>query len=181
MKTSNVAFITLIAFAIGMVAGALFQKKYYPCVELPVVTVERDTVVVMDTVRQDVPVPTVEYRIKRDTIRVKINPADGTAVPVDPDTPDTVSEADSGQEIDVALPIEAKVYQTPDYRAVVSGFRPSLDSMEVYRKTHTVRETITKVQRPTWALSLGGGVGYTTDRRIVPHIGATLGWVIWSK
>lgn len=164
-----------------MAMGALFHKQYYPCVDMGVVTIERDTVVVMDTLRQDVPVPTIEYRTKRDTIRVKIKPENGTAVPVDPNTPDTTDEADSGQEIDVALPITAKVYQTPDYRAVVSGFRPSLDSMEVYRKTHTVRETVTKVQRPTWALSLGGGVGYTTDRRIVPHIGATLGWVIWSK
>lgn len=181
MKTSNVAFITLIAFAIGMVAGALFHKQYYPCVELPVVTVERDTVVVMDTVRQDVPVPTVEYRTKRDTIRVKIKPADGTAVPVDPNTPDTTNEADSGQEIDVALPITAKVYQTPDYRAVVSGFRPSLDSMEVYKRTVHTREVVTKYKRPTWALTLGGGVGYTTDRRIVPHAGVTLGWVVWSK
>lgn len=180
--------ITLVAFAVGLVVGALFHRQYYPCMDLGVITVDRDTVIVTDTLRQDVPVPTIEYRTKRDTIRVKIKPAEGTAVPIDTKTPADTSEASrgqetdtSGQEFDVVLPITSKVYKTTDYRAVVSGFRPSLDSMEVYRQDRTIRETVVKVQRPRWVLALGGGVGYTTDRRIVPHIGATLGWAVWSK
>lgn len=181
MRTSHLTIITLVAFAIGLAIGMALQKTYFPCVELPVVTIQRDTVTVTDTLRRNVPVPTIRYRTRTDTVRIEISPADGKGRPIDPTIPDTGRSAARGPQIDVELPIESKVYQTPEYRAVVSGFRPNLDSMEVYRKTHTVREVVTKVQRPAWALSLGGGVGYTTDRRIVPHIGATLGWVIWSK
>lgn len=183
MKTSNIAFITLIAFAVGLILGAAFHRVYFPCVELPVVTIERDTVVVTDTLRKDVPVPRIEYRTKYDTVRIKISPQDGTGRPIDTKTPDSTKEDDSGQEIDVQLPISAKVYQTDDYRAVVSGWRPSLDSMEVYRKTNTVRETITKVNtiRPRWVLTAGVGAGYTAERQIAPHLGITFGWAIWSK
>lgn len=183
MKTSNVALITLIAFAVGIVLGAALQRTYYPCVELPVVNIQRDTVLVLDTVRQDRPVPQIEYRTKTDTVRIKISPQDGIGVPIGPDTPDNPRKPDSGQEIDVALPITSKVYKSEDYRAVVSGFRPSLDSIEVYRKTNTIRETITKVNtvRPRWVLTAGGGIGYTTDRRIVPHVGLTLGFALWSR
>lgn len=183
VKTSVLAIAVLVAFGIGIAIGMSLQRTYYPCVELPVVTVERDTVFVTDTVRNDVPVPQIKYRTRTDTVRIEISPQDGTGRPVGPDTPADTGKSNSGQQIDVQLPIEAKVYQTDDYRAVVSGFRPSLDSMEVYRKAQTIRETVTKVQtiRPRWVLTAGGGVGYTTERQVVPHVGITLGWAIWSS
>lgn len=169
----------LVALGVGMALGMAIQRTYFPCVELPVVRIERDTVTVIDTLRQDRPVPRIEYRTKTDTIRVRIDGQDGTGQVVDPDTPDT---SDEGQQIDVELPITSKVYEQPNvYRAVVSGFRPSLDSIDVYQRDRIVRETVTKVERPRWVLSVGGGVGYTTERKVVPHVGATLGWAIWSK
>lgn len=33
------------------------------------------------------------------------------------------------------LPREAKVYQDSTYRAVVSGYRPSLDTISIYQRT----------------------------------------------
>lgn len=176
MKTSTFALCVLVALGVGLALGMALQRTYFPCVELPVVRIERDTVTVIDTLRQDRPIPRIEYRTKSDTIRVRIDAQDGGRVvePTDTVPLDTPT-------IDVELPITSKVYQGPNYRAVVSGFRPSLDSIEVYQRDRIVRETVTRVERPRWVLSIGGGVGYTTERKVVPHVGATLGWAIWSK
>lgn len=183
VKTSVLALVGLVAFAIGVALGMALQRTYYPCVELPVVAIERDTVTILDTVPQNVPVPQIRYRIRVDTVTVEISPQGDTAVPIGPDTPKDSTKASTGQQIDIELPIASKVYATDDYRAVVSGFRPSLDSMEIYRRTEIVRETVTRVNtiRPRWVLTAGGGVGYTTDRRVVPHVGLTLGWAVWPR
>ena len=74
-----------------------------------------DTVVVRDTVRDTVPRYVSVATVRRDTLFVPL-PAD------------TVRDS-----IPVIIPIERKEYRTADYRAVVSGYKPSLDYMEVYQ------------------------------------------------
>lgn len=68
-------------------------------------------------------------------------------------------EADSGrqEEIPVQIPIEKKEYTTADYHAIVTGYRPELKLMEIFRKTETV--TI-KEKKKKWGLGLQTGVGY---------------------
>ena len=76
--------------------------------------VVRDTVTVIDTVRDTVPKP---YRIevmRMDTFYLPIFVGDSL-------------EVDS---VPVVLPIEKKEYKTDEYRAVISGFRPNLDFIE---------------------------------------------------
>ena len=53
------------------------------------------------------------------------------------------------------IPITSKEYKTDDYRAVVSGYKPSLDFMEVYRE----KEIIT-LKPKRWGLGLQVGYGY---------------------
>jgi hypothetical protein len=115
-----------------------------------------DTVVIRDTIREMV--PTIrEVRIVRvDTVFLRL-PGDTVYV-------------------EVEVPIERKTYLTDDYRAEIEGFRPSLVSMEVYRKTRFVTQTQT-VRVPDsrrWGIGVQAGYGLSAQQGVVrvhPYIG----------
>ncbi len=98
-----------------------------------------------------------------------------------------------GGELMTRLPIERKVYETPRFRAEVSGYMASLDNLKIYGEsrqvTRTIREaayknTLTIGAEPMWAggwhvpimadyshavlpwLDVGAGVGYDPVLRI---------------
>lgn len=66
-----------------------------------------------------------------------------------------------------------KRYADSTYTAWVSGYKPSLDSIEVYRKTVVQRETITlRKKTPRWGLGITGGYGYgTKNKGFEPFVG----------
>ena len=68
---------------------------------------------------------------------------------------------------------ERKTYKDSTYKAVVSGFQPSLDYIEVYQKTIT--NTITKTIRPQrWGVGVSAGYGihlYQGKVHPAPYIG----------
>lgn len=184
VRASTVAVIGLIGLVVGFMLGALTYKRFNPCVELPVVAVEADTVIVRDTMRMPVPEATNNGVKRRDTVWIKIKPVDTTKTENDTKSnPDPIKDT-TGVRLEpngaITIPIEEKEYKTEDYRAVVQGWRPSLVSMEVYPKTTTITNTVTRLQRPRWGLTVGVGGGYDGSR-IVPHIGATVGYVLWSR
>lgn len=174
----------LIAFCVGCILGAVGMRKYRPCVNLPI-SVQRDTLTVRDTIRNTVPVPVKERILRVDTVRLEIKPGATDAVTIDTVRgADTLAPRDTpriGQSDTVEIPISQRVYAAADYRAVISGWRPSLDSIEIYRTSTTVKETVTKYKTPRIALLAGGGVGYTTEGKILPFAGLALGLVLWSK
>lgn len=59
--------------------------------------------------------------------------------------------------VNVVVPITQKKYEDSTYTAYVSGFRPQLDSISIYRKTiyQTIREKPSR-----WGVGLVGGYGY---------------------
>ena len=189
IKYKTAAFVALIVFAIGFIAGFAVSRKYSPSIELPVVTIQRDTVTRTDTVKGKVPKPE-QIIIKRvDTVRLQINPANKSDIKIDTTSrsskPDTVTQPRIGQNGEVLIPITSKTYKTDQYKAVISGWRPSLDSIEVYQKTQTITELRTEktvVRKKPWiALTAGGGVGYTPQKQIVPYAGIGVGIVLWSN
>lgn len=101
----------------------------------------RDTLIVRDTLRDTVPRPVLVCFDHWDTLRVAVR------------TVDTLRDS---VYIPVPIPIERKEYRTDDYRAIVSGYRPRLDLMEVYRKTRTV--TVTKGPK-RWGIGPTAGFG----------------------
>ena len=101
----------------------------------------RDTLIVRDTLRDAVPRPVLVCFDHWDTLRVAVR------------TVDTLRDS---VYIPVPIPIERKEYRTDDYRAIVSGYRPRLDLMEVYRKTRTV--TVTKEPK-RWGIGPTAGFG----------------------
>lgn len=145
------------------------------------------TETIRDTVKKPVPAPQIEVAIRTETAKLKIKPAAASnAEQAIPSTVNdqTLNSAPASEYADVEIPITRKTYTTPEYRAVVSGFRPSLDSIEVYRDTRITTHTITKVlpaPKKWLALTVGPQVGVGTNGQIVPAIGASLGIIILSK
>ena len=132
----------------------------------------RDTVTVFDTVT----VPR-DSLVQRDTLivsslAVTLPVADGTR-------PDSVCP-DSAK---VTLPITSHTYGGNGWRAVVSGFRPRLDSLVLFTERQTV--TVSRpalsggnaVRRRWWQPSVGvqAGVGLT-PRGVQPYVGVGATW-----
>ena len=116
--------------------GRVQQKKAELCRTV------RDTVTVRDTLRDTIPQPFAVRFDHWDTLYIPLYIVD------------TV-RTDSAL-LPVPIPIERTEYRTEDYRAVVSGYKPSLDVMEVFRKTQTVTVT-TKPKR--WGIGPQVGIG----------------------
>lgn len=72
---------------------------------------------------------------------------------------DTLYNTDS-IKVPVRIPIERTTYQDSTYRAVVSGYRASLDTIQVYpiHAITTITNTIIKQKR--FNIGLQAGVGY---------------------
>ena len=116
-----------------------------------------DTVTVKhtDTITIEKPVEVAHYIKQKEYIRVN----DTTVIR------DTVTQ-------EFVLPKEVKVYKDSAYRAVVSGFRPSLDSITVYQKTymHIVTKTVTKKVKSRWGV--GPQVSVAWDgKKVKPAVG----------
>lgn len=129
-----------------------------------ITTVEkRDTITRIDTIRDTV----------LNTFLVKFDHWDTVYFPiiVDSGSIDSIIYHDS---VKVAVPIEKKEYKTDHYRAIVSGYKPSLDLMEVYTKTQTITVTPKKKR---WGLGLHVGYGYPSGWYIGGGISYNL--VVW--
>ena len=82
----------------------------------------------------------------------------------------------------ILLPRETKTYEDSTYRAVVSGYKPSLDTLMVYPKTtyivtEKVRE-IEKKQRFNIGLQVGSGYGIFTKQPDV-YVGIGFQYNLW--
>lgn len=145
--------IAVIALALIAVAFLLGRRSVKP----EIVEIHRtDTVVVRDTVRETVLVPKIRYLTRVDTVLLLV-PGDTVKVPV-------------------LVPISRKVYEGEDYRAVVSGFRASLDTLNIFRKTQTVTNTVVqRVEVPgkpkRWGIGVSAGYALT-PQGMKPYIGA---------
>ena len=79
----------------------------------------------------------------------------------------------------IPLPRETKTYKADEYYAEVSGYKPSLDRIEVYPKTTTISKTETVTLEPSpWRVSIDVGLDYTRmdAKYISPNIGAEIGY-----
>lgn len=140
-----IAILAGVVFVLAVV-GAFFLGRATKTLEPLETKVERDTVIVRDTVRERYPEPVGEERprnvhvpapvVERDTIR------------------DTVW---------VELPITEREYKGDEYYAIVEGYDPMLKYIEVYPRTAYINTTETITKRKRWGVTLGvqGGYGFT--------------------
>lgn len=144
MKKRELIYLAVIALLTAWLA-------WNPPRSAPHIETRTDTVFVRDTLRDTVLIVRERRRIRTDTVWLKL-------------ASDTVS-------VEVEVPIERRVYQTDDYRAVVEGYRASLTGMEIYRSTVYVnRETVVRPPVHRWGIGLQAGYGYNFDR-FRPYIG----------
>lgn len=146
-SNKTIAILAVIIFVGGCV-GSFFFGRATKSTSIVSAEVERDTIVVRDTLRESYPV-----EVQREVVRAEYKYL--TRV-----ERDTITMRDT---ILVELPIEEKEYQGKDYRAVVGGYNPYLKSIEVYPETRYINTTETITKRKRWGVTLGvqGGYGYT--------------------
>ena len=152
----------LVAALVAAVSVLSWRLGYRTAVAESIETPKADTLIVRDTVTVEYPVPILTTIT--DTLLVAY--------------PDIVIIHDTTF---VQLPKERKEYSGKDYRAVVSGYQPSLDLIQVFPETKVVPRTISvpSRKRSHFALSLQAGYGITIqDNRItpLPYIGAGLSY-----
>lgn len=152
----------LVAALVAAVSVLSWRLGYRSAVPESIETPKADTLIVRDTVTVEYPVPILTTIT--DTLLVAY--------------PDIVIIHDTTF---VQLLKERKEYSGKDYRAVVSGYQPSLDLIQVFPETKVVTRTISvpSRKRSHFALSLQAGYGITIqDNRItpLPYIGAGLSY-----
>lgn len=124
--------------------------------------VERDTIVVRDTIVQYYPQEVERVVVRTERVEVPI---------VRYDTIREVAE--------VELPIEEREYKSEDYKAIVGGFNPYLKSIEVYPRTAYITTTETITKRKHWGVSLGVQGGYgITPHGMQPYAGVGISFGI---
>ena len=79
---------------------------------------------------------------------------------------DSIVVRDTIKDIEIVVPREEKVYKSDDYRAVVSGYQPRLDSIQVYKTTITevVTKHIEHTKYKRFGIGVGVGAGYDGKR-----------------
>ncbi len=130
-------------FVVVILAGAFFIWGKCGGERQSTVRIRIDTIVVRDTIRDTLLVPQKIYLTRVDTVYMQL-PNDTVKVPV-------------------LVPIERKVY-----RAVVSGFHPNLDSMEIFPQTRVIPRTVeaaSATKRRWIRFGIGVGVGYDPFKR----------------
>lgn len=157
----------LILLIIGILVGFMLCGMLSTCgghrdtpdIDTVSVIVVHDTIV--DTVVKPVevrPVGAVTARLPIETNRVCVDDS-------------CQHSSDSCQHYaDVLIPIEQKVYtDSMNYRAVISGYHVSLDTLAVFRQHEYITQRL-KPPEKRWGLSVGVGAVVGTDMRIRPGL-----------
>lgn len=127
-------------------AGAKYETVY-------------DTIPWFDTIPYYLPVPRDSVVIRYVTATL---PAAHDSITADDVPEDAVCEKAASDSARVVVPITQKVYSTPDFTAYVSGYRASLDSIDIYRMLYSL-EPRPPDKTSRWGLSAGTGVAWTPN------------------
>lgn len=118
-----------------------------------------DTLTVHDTIMRDRPVFVDRYLVRTDTVKLAVH--------------DTTLRVDS---VLVDVPIERRIYEEDSlYRAVVSGYRPSLDSLLVYRTTTEITKFVPVPVKKRWGVGIQAGYGFSS-KGISPYVGVGISY-----
>ena len=116
-----------------------------------------DTLVIRDTIVQEKPVYRTISQVRTEYVPVC----------------DTIRIQDT---LFVPVPVETKVYEDSLYRAEVSGYRASLDRLEIYQQERIITQTIPVQvkERKRWGIGVQAGYGVSTPNGkpvLSPYIG----------
>ncbi len=115
------------------------------------ISTQVDTLYLHDTIRINKPSPIIIRNI--DTIIVQVK--------------DTIRLKDT---LYLTLPREQKIYQGENYQAWISGYRPELDSMHIFRNTQQIITSTTIHSKPKsnrWGVGIHVGYGLTLQQNTI--------------
>lgn len=148
----------VIGFAFGVVITATFFFVTRKNPSNSGTNGEAKEIIIRDTIRVSYPIEIERERI--DTMYLAVR--------------DTLTLRDTTY---IVLPMERKTYQGEDYKAVVSGYRPMLESIEVYPITKIIERTI----KPSkWSVGVQVGVGVSSTGFAVPYVGIGVQYALWQ-
>lgn len=118
---------------------------------------QADTLVIRDTITREMPVYVTNTRVRTEYVPVR----------------DTLRLHDT---LFVPITIEKRVYKDSLYRAEISGYKPSLDKIEIYQQTRTITkvEQVLVKDKKRWGLGIQAGYGVGIHSGVVyttPYIG----------
>lgn len=158
-KIAGVVIVFMLAIA-GIYSIGRCSRNQVPDAKI---IVQVDTLYLHDTIRIVKPVPVITRTI--DTFLVAVT--------------DTFWIKDT---VYLNLPREQKIYREKNFRAWISGYRPALDSIHIFRNTHQIitSTTIHQKQKPRrWGIGIQAGYGLTYDQKTfkpAPYIGIGLSY-----
>lgn len=154
----------------GLVLGVILSHCCRCGGRAEVDRVERDTVIVHDTVPDLAPVPkdsTLDRVVTRWLPAVlargpqNTDNADNTGLLVPAVRATGPQYTDNTEAVAVEVPITSKHYQSQDYDAWVSGYEVSLDSIKVYKESKYITERVTLNKPPDkWELDAFAEIDY---------------------
>lgn len=146
-KVKNILIIVLSL----IIAGLWFSMQKSTGNDLLPVFVKTDTIttIKIDTIREVQPVKVSEIITHIDTIYMR----------------DTII---------IPVPISQSYYRGADYEAWVSGYKPNLDSLNIFHSTEVRCVTKTEIIRERakrWGIGIQAGYGWNGEK-FTPYIGA---------
>lgn len=125
---------------------------------------QADTLVIHDTITREMPVYITNTRVRTEYVPVR----------------DTLRLHDT---LFVPVTIEKRVYEDSLYRAEISGYKPSLDKIEIYQQTRTITkvEQVLVKDKKRWGLGIQAGYGVGIHSGVVyttPYIGVGVSYNI---
>lgn len=156
-KAKQIFLIILIPILAGVVGYLAGNNHLREAAKM----VQRDTLIVYDTIRLEKPAE-IRYVRTKEVIKVPIH--------------DTMRIHDTTF---LLLQKEIREYRDSMYYAKVSGYDPSLDYIEVYPKTTTISKTETVMQKPSplrYEVTVGVDYGWMKRTHVTPNVGAEVGF-----
>lgn len=157
-----------------------------------------DTLTVYDTVRVEIPAPKDEKPLGSVTAKLPVSVPKQTENErklqetvqmlrdslanygkIVPDHFEELSEKVTPDSVSVEIPITQKVYETDRYRAVVSGYKPSLDDIYIYQPTQIVQ---VKSKPKRWGVGIQVGYGVTLKQtpQFSPYVGVGVSYNLFQ-
>lgn len=146
-------------YSVVLVAASFTAGQYFqPLRTSPALVFDFDTVYLTDTCYISVPQCLESIKSASVTRRLPLAVRDSTPFTFDTVFDRTLSVPAPPDSADVIVPIVSKVYSDSNFRAVVSGFEPKLDSLVFYPKAiaGVPRKPISR-----WSLGITAGACVT--------------------
>ena len=157
-----------------------------------------DTLTVYDTVRVEIPAPKDEKPLGSVTAKLPVSVPKQTENErklqetvqmlrdslanygkTVPEHFEELSEKVTPDSVSVEIQITQKVYETDRYRAVVSGYKPSLDDIYIYQPTQIVQ---VKSKPKRWGVGIQVGYGVTLKQtpQFSPYVGVGVSYNLFQ-